>query len=289
MNRANTHRMLAALEGYFRPAKPTLAQAYTNQDDAHAVVHTCIDSRCQPTLVLNLEPGEMFRSTAVGATIPKYGTDIALHAETNIGFPLKRFENVKNIIVMGHSDCGAMKALYEALSENIDLDTKENPELRMILSAFEGKDPLLNTLREAIQTAKAQNLPKEQIFEQLSQIMVIQSMQNLMDYPLQEGVTIGDKIKSGELYMVGCMSGITKSQTSNHFPVQVYDPEQQTFHDIYDLRHDTSHVTCDNNIVMAPGANAETVATLTREQLSAGILQRIAAINTPEAHHVRRA
>jgi carbonic anhydrase len=82
---------------------------------------TCSDSRIDPCLITQAQPGELFVIRNVGNVIPTYGAsnngegagiEYAVHA---LG--------IKDIIVCGHSHCGAMRGLLQigSLSEEMPL------------------------------------------------------------------------------------------------------------------------------------------------------------------------
>ncbi|WP_442678636.1 carbonic anhydrase [Sphingomonas sp. ASY06-1R] len=76
-----------------------------------ALMISCADSRIVPEHVMQAEPGDLFVCRNAGNIVPPYATmnggvsstvEYAVHA---LG--------VRDIIVCGHSDCGAMKAVAE--------------------------------------------------------------------------------------------------------------------------------------------------------------------------------
>jgi carbonic anhydrase len=73
-----------------------------------ALFLTCSDSRINPNLVTQTEPGEIFVVRNAGNIIPAapvHGGEIA-----TIEFAVKAL-GIQDIIVCGHSDCGAVKGL----------------------------------------------------------------------------------------------------------------------------------------------------------------------------------
>lgn len=93
-----------------------------------ALVVTCSDSRIDPNLVLGGQPGDIFILRNAGNFIPEYGPDNAAEAAT-IEFAVTAL-GVRDLVVMGHSQCGAMTAAL-------------NPELA------EGMPAVKNWLRHA--------------------------------------------------------------------------------------------------------------------------------------------
>jgi carbonic anhydrase len=70
---------------------------------------TCSDSRINPNLITQTLPGELFILRNAGNLVPAYDTHVGGDAAT-IEFAVAAL-NVKDIIVCGHSGCGAMHAL----------------------------------------------------------------------------------------------------------------------------------------------------------------------------------
>ena len=76
----------------------------------------CVDSRVDPALVLDTEPGELFIVRNVANLVPPYGPDQGLHGTSAALEYGVRDLKVKNIIVLGHSGCGGIEALREAMA-----------------------------------------------------------------------------------------------------------------------------------------------------------------------------
>ncbi len=78
-----------------------------------ALFITCSDARVDPVTITHGQPGDLFIVRNIGNFIPPYsenlldGTGVAAAVE----YAVEHLE-VRDIIVCGHSDCGAMKALY---------------------------------------------------------------------------------------------------------------------------------------------------------------------------------
>lgn len=70
---------------------------------------TCSDSRIDPALIMQAKPGELFICRNVGNIIPSHG-DINGGVSATIEYAVMAL-GVKNIIICGHSDCGAMKGV----------------------------------------------------------------------------------------------------------------------------------------------------------------------------------
>jgi carbonic anhydrase len=72
---------------------------------------TCSDSRILPSLITNCQPGEMFVLRNAGNIVPPYGAANGGEGAT-IEFAIAAL-GIKDLVVCGHSHCGAMKGLLE--------------------------------------------------------------------------------------------------------------------------------------------------------------------------------
>ena len=72
---------------------------------------TCSDSRINPNLITQTRPGELFILRNAGNIVPPYGAANGGEGAT-IEYAVAAL-GVKDIIICGHSHCGAMKGLLE--------------------------------------------------------------------------------------------------------------------------------------------------------------------------------
>lgn len=78
-----------------------------------AVFITCSDSRVNPNLITQTEPGDLFIQRNAGNIIPPHGVCCGEAATLEYAITVL---GVRDIIVCGHKGCGAMKALLEPSS-----------------------------------------------------------------------------------------------------------------------------------------------------------------------------
>lgn len=84
-----------------------------------ALFITCSDSRISPNLITQTEPGDLFIMRNAGNIVPPHGAGGTGGEAATIEFAVSVL-NVPDIIVCGHTHCGAMKALIgpsEALAD----------------------------------------------------------------------------------------------------------------------------------------------------------------------------
>ena len=74
-----------------------------------ALIITCSDSRVDPTLITQARPGQLFELRNAGNLVPRYSPHVGGVTAT-IEFAVVALK-VPNIIICGHSECGAMAGL----------------------------------------------------------------------------------------------------------------------------------------------------------------------------------
>jgi len=99
-------------------AKRDLFTRLSQKQEPRALFITCSDSRIDPTLLTQTEPGELFILRNAGNIVPSYGAMMGGSTAT-IEYAVSVL-GVKHVIVCGHTDCGVMKAiLHPETVENL--------------------------------------------------------------------------------------------------------------------------------------------------------------------------
>jgi carbonic anhydrase len=73
----------------------------------------CSDSRVIPSVITNSGPGDLFVVRNVGNIVPRFEVDEGHHGVSAAIDYAVDVLNVRDIVVCGHSHCGAMRALYD--------------------------------------------------------------------------------------------------------------------------------------------------------------------------------
>ncbi|KAL6218340.1 PREDICTED: beta carbonic anhydrase 5, chloroplastic [Fragaria vesca subsp. vesca] len=143
----------------------------------------CADSRVCPSTILGFQPGEAFMVRNIANLVPPFESG---PSETNaaLEFSVNSLE-VKNILVVGHSCCGGIRAL---MSMNDEVD-KSNFVQSWVVNA---KDARLWT------KIAASNLSFDQQCKHCEKESVNRSLLNLLTYPWIE-----EKVKKGILSIHG--------------------------------------------------------------------------------------
>jgi carbonic anhydrase len=96
------------------PSKSDLFLRLAQEQRPVALMITCSDSRINPNLITDTEPGELFIVRNVGNMVPPHGAGDNGEAAA-IEYSVVNL-NVNDIIVCGHTHCGAMHGLLNPKS-----------------------------------------------------------------------------------------------------------------------------------------------------------------------------
>lgn len=147
----------------------------------------CSDSRVVPNTFASTNPGDLFVLRNVGNLIPACGTHGHSSSDESeaaaIEFSINNL-NISDIIVCGHSECGAMRALVEGRNKI------ESPNLK---SWLRHGDTALERMRAGLTIDKALSA-----HNQLSQLNVLLQIENIKSYPV-----VKKRIESGNLSIHG--------------------------------------------------------------------------------------
>jgi carbonic anhydrase len=98
------------------PTRAGLFKSLANTQRPRTLFIACSDSRVVPELVTQAEPGELFVIRNAGNIVPSHGPDPGGVSAT-IEYAVAAL-GVTDIVLCGHSDCGAMTAI--AKNKNLD-------------------------------------------------------------------------------------------------------------------------------------------------------------------------
>jgi carbonic anhydrase len=93
------------------PEHRAMFEKLAREQRPRALFITCSDSRVHPNLITQTDPGELFILRNPGNIVPPYHAGNDSEAAT-IEYSVEVL-NVEDIIVCGHSNCGAMTALLQ--------------------------------------------------------------------------------------------------------------------------------------------------------------------------------
>jgi carbonic anhydrase len=145
----------------------------------------CCDSRVSPELIFDAGPGEMFVLRNVANLAPPYQPNDDYHgASAAIEFAVMGLK-VKHIVVMGHAQCGGVKAYAEM---------QHDPYMRPLAPGdFIGR--WIKLLSVAAEKLGAPSEPLHNWAELLAQESVKQSLKNLRSFPYIETLESRGRLK----------------------------------------------------------------------------------------------
>ena len=169
----------AFLNDYFKEHSDLFAQLSKGQKP-HTMIITCSDSRINPALLLNAQPGEIFIARNIGNVVPPYQPELG-STQAAIEYAVNALD-IPKIIILGHSNCGACAHMYHEHKEG-------EPELKHVDSWLKNIEPAKNLAMLELHHDSSKN-----IFELTEKHNVITSLQRLMEYPYIQKRLLKDKI-----------------------------------------------------------------------------------------------
>ncbi len=167
----------------------------------------CCDSRVVPNLITLTDPGDLFITRNIGNFVPPYSPNVEYLATASaIEYAVSAL-GVKDIIVCGHSHCGAIAGLYTG----DQLDDKKFINVKKWLK-----------LGERAKNYVEQNIDKDvsgrEKLEMTEKISAVFQLDNLMTYP-----TVKEAVKKGELTLNAWHYDIKTAK------VECYDKKENKF------------------------------------------------------------
>jgi len=193
---------------YFERDRKLFSQLATQGQTPRTLVIACSDSRVDPAIITDAEPGDLFVIRNVASLVPPaeeggkhHGTSAALQ------FAVCDLQ-VANIVVMGHGHCGGIRALMEGSGDESD--------------GYIG--PWVHIAERARQKVLARWPDASPAFQQRAceRLAVLVSLDNLLTFDF-----VRERIEAGTLRMFGWYFDIENGE------LMQYDAEKKRFHDLY--------------------------------------------------------
>ena len=152
---------------------------------------TCADSRIVPDLITQTEPGELFICRNAGNMVPAYG-EMHGGVSATIEYAVTVLP-IKNIVVCGHTGCGAMKALLHP--EQV----QNMPTVKSWLGHGE--------VARRIVLDSHKDLTEEALLHRLTEQNVVAQLEHLRTHP-----SVASRLSRGEIALHGWMYHIRTGQ-----------------------------------------------------------------------------
>jgi len=154
----------------------------------------CCDSRVSPEVIFDAGPGELFVVRNVANIVPPYAPDGHAHGvSAAIEFGVGGL-GVKHIVVLGHARCGGVKAFTEDTAPLCPGD-------------FIGK--WMKLMQPAAKKTPRGELSQDDYLTQLEQANIVNSLENLMTFPL-----LAKQIEHGAIATHGAYFGVASGDLS---------------------------------------------------------------------------
>lgn len=107
---------LHKFQSEIHPGRKRFFEELAKGQSPDAIFITCSDSRVDPQLITQTQPGQLFSIRNTGNIVPVAGLGSGEEASIEYGIDVLK---IRDIVVCGHSQCGAMKGLLnpETLTE----------------------------------------------------------------------------------------------------------------------------------------------------------------------------
>lgn len=178
-----------------------LFESLASGQEPEVLLITCADSRIDPNLITQTLPGDLFICRNAGNIVPPH-TNVTGGMTASIEFAVAGL-GVQHIVVLGHSDCGAMKG---ALNPDA---IKSLPHVSNWLSHC--------AAAQAKVKARHQKVGTEHLLEMTEENVLLQ-LKHLETHP-----SVAEKLATANIELHGWIYDISKGT------VTCYDPQQEAF------------------------------------------------------------
>ena len=187
--------------GFFASHRELFKQLAEAGQQPETLFITCSDSRVDPNLITNSQPGELFIVRNVGNVVPTRdlpgGTAAAIQYAVEV-------LNVQNIILCGHTQCGALKAILDPESVN---------HLEYVSRWVKSTISVKNVIEE-----KYAHLEGDAKLTAAIQENVLAQLEHLREYPF-----VAERMDAGKLHVNGWIFDVGRGEVFD------FDPEYGEF------------------------------------------------------------
>lgn len=169
---------------WFPDYEPLFKQLAEEGQHPKALVISCCDSRVNPALVFDQDPGDLFVVRNVANVVPPYGPDpVCFGSSAAVEYAVNVLE-VEDVIVLGHAKCGGIQALMGMAAGE--------------LPPGEFMEPWMSIAQPALQLAEDTEDPSQEAAVRAEHGVVRLSLDNLKTFPW-----VQERIESGQLELHG--------------------------------------------------------------------------------------
>lgn len=191
-------------DGRFREQRTTYETLVDEGQRPKVALIACADSRVDPAIVLQADPGDLFIVRNVANLVPPYEREGHYHGTSAaLEFAVTHLE-VDHLIVLGHAHCGGIRSLFDV--QDGDGEGFVPPWMSLVRSAYLRVE---GTMPDAPLEVKARHC---------EQSAVLVSLENVMTFPF-----VRERVGEGRLRLHGWHIDIRSCE------LRIYDPIEQQF------------------------------------------------------------
>ncbi len=194
-------------KSYFKAHEKEFLELATKGQTPKALYIGCSDSRVVPDLMTNSAPGDLFVVRNIGNFVAPYKPDEDFHSTASAIEYAVSVLKVKNIIVCGHTKCGAIEAIHTK-------SCGDDPELIHTKTWL----TLGESAKSQALLALGVNADRERLLRLTEKLSVISQLENLLTYP-----SVKKRVDSDEVAIHGWVYDIESGE------IEYYDPEISQF------------------------------------------------------------
>lgn len=166
---------------YFKNNETQLLTLARDGQNPKALFIGCSDSRVIPDLIVQTRPGNLFVVRNVGNFVAPYKADEDFHSTASAIEYAVHVLKVSEIIVCGHSHCGAIASLYHSLCDTSMVHTR-----KWLTLGEKAKTMAI--------TALGENANQEELLRATERFSVVTQIENLLTYPYVKKLTEEEKL-----------------------------------------------------------------------------------------------
>jgi len=167
----------------FRKNEERFKKLVAEGQDPKALFIGCSDSRVMPAMITGSKPGDLFIVRNIGNFVAPYNPDADYHATASAIEYATSVLEVSDIIVCGHSHCGAIESLYKDIEESVE----NTHTLKWLDLGMEAKKVAMLAYKHEA---------KEKMLRYTEKISVVYQIDNLLTYP-----GVKRRVKEGSLFL----------------------------------------------------------------------------------------
>jgi len=192
-------------KSYFKKHAKELLDLAQNGQHPKALFIGCADSRVVPNLITQAPPGDLFVVRNVGNFVAPYKPSADYHSTASgIEYAVTALK-VSEIIICGHTHCGAIAALYENIEDDAFVHTK-----KWLSLGSKAKSLATSSIKK--------DASDEDLLRLTEKLSIVFQIENLLTYPyVKEGV------ENGSIHIHGWIYDIDTGD------IEYYDPDESEF------------------------------------------------------------